>query len=373
MRPVYIWQYPDWPNFRWDKESVITPLAEVRNLQGKIIGMMQVLGFDSQNATSLDMMTQDVVKSCEIEGVLLDSERVRSSVARHLGIPTEGLPEADHYTEGVVQVMIDAVTHRNSPLTAKRLFNWHAALFPTGRSGIFNITVADWRVGDEPMQVVSGAMGHECVHYEAPHSNDVPQMMTQFLKWVENKDETLDSIIKAAIAHLWFVAIHPFDDGNGRITRTITDMLLARSDNMPHRYYSMSATICANRKSYYSALENTTVGDLDVTNWILWFIETLKQALENAIATIERTIRKSQFWQRHRAVAMNERQTRIVNMLWDGFNGKLTTSKWAKITKTSQSSALRDIQALVDCGILEVSDSGGRSTSYTLKMPKTGE
>lgn len=373
MRPVYIWQYPDWPNFRWDKESVITPLAEVRNLQGKIIGMMQVLGFDSQNATSLDMMTQDVVKSCEIEGVLLDSERVRSSVARHLGIPTEGLPEADHYTEGVVQVMIDAVTHRNSPLTAKRLFNWHAALFPTGRSGIFNITVADWRVGDEPMQVVSGAMGHERVHYEAPHSNDVSQMMTQFLKWVENKDETLDSIIKAAIAHLWFVAIHPFDDGNGRITRTITDMLLARSDNMPHRYYSMSATICANRKSYYSALEDTTVGDLDVTNWILWFIKTLKQALENAIATIERTIRKSQFWQRHRAVAMNERQTRIVNMLWDGFNGKLTTSKWAKITKTSQSSALRDIQALVDCGILEVSDSGGRSTSYTLKMPKTGE
>ena len=366
MRPIYIWQYPEWPNFEWDREAVIEPLAEARNMQGRITGMMQALGFDTQNAASLTTLTQDIVKSCEIEGVLLNSDRVRSSVARHLGIPTEGLPEADHYTEGVVQVMIDAVTHTDKPLTPERLFSWHAALFPTGISGLYKITVAEWRTGEEPMQVVSGAMGHERVHYEAPPSSEVPEMMEQLLNWINN-DKTTDPIIKAALAHLWFVSIHPFDDGNGRITRTITDMLLAKGDGMQHRYYSMSATICANRKEYYNALEKTTVGDLDVTNWILWFIGTLKEALKNSITTTERTVEKSLFWQRHRDIAMNERQTRIVNMLWDGLKGKLTSSKWAKITKTSARTAQRDIQELLEKNILEISESGGRSTNYRLK------
>lgn len=365
MRPVYIWQYPDWPHFRWDTNAILDLLTKVRNLQGRIEGMMQVLGFDSQKSTSLDIITQDVVKSCEIEGVILNSERVRSSVARHLGIPTEGLPEADHYTEGVVQLMLDAVTNANTPLSDERMFDWHAALFPTGRSGLYRITVGGWREGEEPMQVVSGAMGHERVHYEAPPSSCVPQMMKDFIAWV-NEDTGTDLVVKAAIAHLWLVAIHPFDDGNGRIARTITDMILAKADGMEHRYYSMSATICRNRKDYYSALENTTVGDVDVTEWISWFLKMLALSIEDAMSVVERTLEKSRFWQRHRDVPMNPRQTRIVNMLWEGFEGKLTTTKWAKITKTSPSTALRDIQELVNHNILTPSDSGGRSTSYAL-------
>lgn len=368
MRPIYIWQYPEWPDFRWDEREISSILSEVRNLQGQLVGMMRMIGFDMQNAASLRVMTDDVVKSCEIEGVMLDSERVRSSVARRLGLPSEGLPEPDHYTEGLVQVMLDAVLNAEKELTKDRLFDWHSALFPTGRSGAYKITVADWRQGDEPMQVVSGAMGHERVHYEAPPSAAVPKMMSDFLSWVNSKNEMLDPVIKAAIAHLWFVSIHPFDDGNGRLTRTITDMLLTRADKMPHRFYSMSATICQNRKDYYAALEHTTVGSTDITSWVKWFLQTMRLSLLDAIRTVERTIKKSQFWQEHRAVTMNERQTKMVNLLWDGFEGKLTNAKWAKITKTSSSTALRDIQELVSAGVLKVSESGGRSTNYRLAM-----
>lgn len=368
MRSVYIWQYPEWPNFSWDEREFSAILSEVRNLQGQLVGMMRMIGFDMQNAASLLVMTDDVVKSCEIEGVKLDSERVRSSVARRLGLPSEGLPEPDHYTEGLVQVMLDAVLNAEKDLTEDRLFDWHAALFPTGRSGAYKITVANWRQGDEPMQVVSGAMGHERVHYEAPPSAAVPQMMSDFLKWVNSENETLDPVIKAAIAHLWFVSIHPFDDGNGRLTRTITDMLLTRADRMPHRFYSMSATICQNRKDYYAALEHTTIGSTDITSWLKWFLQTMRLSLLDAMRTVERTVKKSQFWQEHRAVTMNERQTKMVNLLWDGFEGKLTNAKWAKITKTSSSTALRDIQELVSLGVLKVSESGGRSTNYRLAM-----
>lgn len=366
MRPLYIWQQPTWAEFTWDNDKLITLLSEVRNHEGRILGLMDGLGFGIQNATSLDVMVEDVLRSSEIEGELLNADRVRSSIARHLGIETEGLPEPDHYTEGVVQVMLDAVRNSNEPLTHKRLFNWHAALFPTGRSGMYPITVAAYRTGPEPMQVVSGAMGREKVHYEAPASEVVPAMMDEFLRWI-NGEQGIDPILKAAVAHLWFVAIHPFDDGNGRITRTITDMLLAKADGMPHRFYSMSAEILRERKGYYAALEKVTTGTTDITTWLDWFLQTLRSAILRSEKMVQRVVRKSLFWQQHRKVRMNERQVKIVNMLWDGFEGKLTTSKWAKISKTSQATALRDVSDLVEKGVLIAADAGGRSTNYLLK------
>lgn len=365
MRPYYIWQYPDWPKFRWESGTILNLLSEVRLLEGRVAGMMESLGFDIQAKTSLDVMTEDVVRSNEIEGVLLNADRVRSSVARHLGIQAEGLPEPDHYTEGVVQIMIDAVRNNSVKLTEQRLFNWHAALFPTGRSGVHPITVAGWRVGEEPMQVVSGAFGKEKVHYEAPASADVPKEMTLFLDWINNESD-VDPVLKAAVSHLWFVTVHPFDDGNGRLARTITDMLLARADGMPHRYYSMSAEILRDKKGYYNALERTTVKDVDITLWLEWFLRTLKVAIERSVVTVSRVVKKSLFWQEHRDVAMNERQVKVINRLWDGFDGKLTTSKWAKICKTSQATALRDINDLIDKGILVKGREGSKNTSYIL-------
>ena len=356
----------NWAEFTWDNEKLITLLSDVRNLEGRVLGLMSGLGFSVQNTTSLDVMVEDVLRSSEIEGELLNADRVRSSIARHLGIPTEGLPEPDHYTEGVVQVMLDAVRNSNEPLTHERLFNWHAALFPTGRSGMYPITVAAYRKGAEPMQVVSGAMGREKVHYEAPASEAVPAMMDEFMTWINGKQE-IDPILKAGVAHLWFVAIHPFDDGNGRLTRTITDMLLAKADGMPHRFYSMSAEILRERKGYYAALEKTTTGTMDITLWLEWFLQTLRSAILRSETTVQRVVKKSLFWQQHREVAMNERQSKVVNMLWDGFEGKLTSSKWAKITKTSQPTAQRDISDLVQKGVLVVSGEGGRSTNYLLK------
>ena len=367
MRAIYIWQQLSCPKFTWDNSRLITLLSDVRNLEGRVYGLMNGLGLELQNRTSLDVMTQDVLRSCEIEGELLNPDRVRSSIARHLGVEVEGLPEPDHYTDGVVQVMLDAVRNRGEALTHERLFNWHAALFPTGRSGMYPITVASYRVGTEPMQVVSGAMGKERVHYEAPSSQLVLDMMNDLLQWINN-EENIDPILKAAVAHLWFVAIHPFDDGNGRLTRTITDMLLARADGMSHRFYSMSAEILRERKSYYEVLEKTTTGDVDITLWLEWFLLTLRSAILRSEATIKRVVKKSMFWQENRDVAMNERQVKVVNKLWDGFEGKLTTSTWAKMTKTSQATALRDITDLIDKGILYASDEGGRSMHYLLKV-----
>lgn len=366
MKPVYIWQYSEWPHFTWDDTLIQPQLAEVRFKQGNLTGMMKALGLDVQNASSLETITMDIVKSCEIEGVILNSERVRSSVAKHLGVETEGLPEPDHYTEGIVDVMIDAVRNANLPLTAERLFGWHAALFPTGRSGQYKITVGDWRQGEEPMQVISGAFGHEVVHYEAPPSSVVPEMMADFLAWVEQSNPLLDPILKAAIAHLWFVAIHPFDDGNGRLTRTITDMLICRADGLPHRYYSVSNTICKLKKEYYAALENTTVGNTDITLWLQWFVKIIDTAISDALNTTERIIRKSQFWQHCRNLPLNERQIKMVNMVWNGFEGNLTNAKWAKITKTSSSTALRDITELISYGLLVPAEGAGRKTSYLL-------
>ena len=367
MRSIYIWQYPEWPSFTWNDSRLIALLSEVRNLEGKIQGMMGGLGFDVQSMTALNVMTEDVLRSNEIEGVILNSDKVRSSIARHLGIDTAGLPQPDHYTEGVVQIMMDAVTNCNKPLTPERLFNWHAALFPTGRSGMYPITVGAYRTGGEPMQIVSGAMGKEKVHYEAPPSDVVPDMMTDFLTWINSDNTVIDPVLKAAVAHLWFVAIHPFDDGNGRLTRTITYMQLAKADGFPLRFYSMSAEILREKKAYYKILEHTTSNSTDITEWLEWFLNTMKSSILRAKETVKRVVCKSSFWQRHREIPMNERQVRVVNMLWDGFTGKLTSSKWAKITKTSQATALRDITDLIEKGILTAAADGGRSSNYLLK------
>ena len=367
MRPIYIWQYPEWPSFTWNDSRLIALLSEVRNLEGKIQGMMGGLGFDVQSMTALNVMTEDVLRSNEIEGVILNSDKVRSSIARHLGIDTAGLPQPDHYTEGVVQIMMDAVTNCNKPLTPERLFNWHAALFPTGRSGMYPITVGAYRTGGEPMQIVSGAMGKEKVHYEAPPSDVVPDMMTDFLTWINSDNTVIDPVLKAAVAHLWFVAIHPFDDGNGRLTRTITDMQLAKADGFHLRFYSMSAEILREKKTYYEILEHTTGNSTDITEWLEWFLNTMKSSILRAEETVKRVVSKSSFWQRHREIPMNERQVKVVNMIWDGFTGKLTSSKWAKITKTSQATALRDITDLIEKGILIAAADGGRSSNYLLK------
>lgn len=367
MTAIYIWQQEDWPRFRWDDARLSYQLGRVRSLQGKLVGKMSALGFDLKNSAMLDALTADVTKSSEIEGEILDAAQVRSSVARHLGIEIEGLPQADRYVDGVVQVMIDATQNYRQPLTAERLFDWHAALFPTGRSGVHRITVADWRQGSEPMQVVSGAMGKEKIHYQAPASEDVARQMSAFLTWA-NHHQKIDAVLKAAIAHLWFVTIHPFDDGNGRISRTITDLFLARADEMPHRFYSMSSEIRKQRKAYYAILEKTQKGGLDITDWMEWFLHCLEAALLDTEKSIGRILQKAAFWDKHRSVSMNERQTKMVNLLWDGFDGKLTTSKWAKITKCSADTALRDIQDLIAKHVLRKTDEGGRSTNYELDV-----
>lgn len=364
--PVWIWQYDQWPHFCWNDSNIISLLARVRQQQGQLLGFMSSLGFDTQSHNALEVMTEDVLRNAEIEGMLLNPDHVRSSVARHLGLDTAGMPEADHYTEGVVQVLMDAVQHAHAPLTEERLFNWHAALFPTGRSGITAITVAAWRQGADPMQVVSGAIGKEQVHYEAPPSERLPQEMEQFLRWV-NSEESIDPVLKAAIAHLWFVNIHPFDDGNGRLTRTITDMLLARADGSSQRFYSMSAAILRNKKGYYEILEYIGKHGMDITPWLIWFLETMEDAITTAQTRVRRVVQKTLFWQKHVATPLNERQVKIINRLWDGLEGKLNTSKWAKMTHTSSATALRDIQDLVQKGILRDSGEGGRNTNYVLQ------
>lgn len=363
--PVWIWQYQQWPHFCWNNDSLLNLLAHVHELQGRLLGKMSVMGFEAQSASSLDTMTEDVLRNAEIEGVILNAANVRSSVARHLGIDTAGLPHPDHYTEGVVQVLMDAVRNHNNPLTEERLFSWHAALFPTGRSGMMPIIVGDYRTATEPMQVVSGAMGKEQVHYEAPPSEVVQTEMNKFIEWL-NVVDSLDPLLKAGVAHLWFVNIHPFDDGNGRLARTITDMLLARADGTEQRYYSMSAAIQKNKNNYYDTLEYTGKHGLDITPWLIWFLQTLQEAIEAALAKTDKIVQKMLFWQKHRDMVLNERQIKIINRLWDGFEGKLSTGKWAKMNNTSQATALRDIQDLVEKGILRKTDEAGRSTNYEL-------
>lgn len=361
---IYIWQKPEWPDFKWDTEAIFEPMCRLSRLHGQLIGRMSMLGFDDRGSSVVSAMADDLISSSEIEGVKLNPRSVRSSIARRLGIEDNGLLIEDHYVEGLVDVMMDATRGCREHLTAQRLFGWHAALFPLGRSGMHTITVADWRKGEEPMQVVSGAFGHEKVHYQAPQSSAVPAEMTRFLDWCNTADES--PFIMAAVAHLWFVTIHPFDDGNGRISRTIADMFLARLDEDLSRYYSMSAEINRNKKAYYETLERTQKGDLDITPWLLWFFSCLEEAINRASETIERTIFKTKYWNRFRDVSINERQRKIINRLWDGFQGKLTTSKWAKMCSCSQDTALRDINDLISKGMLRDSGDRGRSANYLL-------
>lgn len=366
-RPIrhnaYIWQRKDWPQFRWDSERLLEPLSRLSQLHGLLNGRMSMLGFDEKSSSVLSAMTEELINSSDIEGVQLNPNSVRSSIARRLGMENYGLLVEDHYVEGLVDVMLDAVHKCQEPLTEERLFGWHAALFPTGRSGMHRITVADWRKGDEPMQVVSGAFGHEKVHYEAPPSDAVPTEMARLIEWCNTTQAS--PFIMAAIAHLWFVTVHPFDDGNGRISRTLADMYLAILDEDSDRYYSMSAEINRNKKEYYEVLELTQKGNLDITEWLLWFFRCLENAIVRASSIIDRTLQKAQYWEVFRNVDINERQRKVINRLWDGFDGKLTSSKWAKICKCSQDTALRDINDLISKGMLQ-SREAGRNTHYYL-------
>ncbi len=364
---IYIHQHKDWPNFTWNNEILLHSLGEVRNMQGKLVGRMEALGFELRNEANLDTLTLDILKSTEIEGEFLNPEQVRSSIARRLGMEIAGSTESDRNVDGMVDMMIDATQQCQKSLTTERLFDWHSALFPTGRSGMHKITVAQWRNDlTGPMQVVSGAMGKEKVHFQAPESLLIEREMDKFINWFNNVDR-IDSVIKAAITHLWFVTIHPFDDGNGRITRALTDMLLARSDKSTQRFYSMSAQIRIERKEYYNILEVTQRGNLDITKWLLWFLNCLMDALKSTESVLAKVIVKAEFWNKHSKTIINERQKLLLIRLLDGFDGKLTTSKWAKIAKSSSDTALRDIQDLINKNILLKENAGGRSTNYELK------
>lgn len=359
---MYIHEQKEWPKFIWDSEAISAKLGAVRHRQGRILGQMQGLGFRLREETMLKALTMDVIKSSEIEGEVLNPEQVRSSIARRLGIAIAGTVPAERNVEGIVEMMLDATQKYHQPLTAERLYDWHAALFPTGRSGMYKIKVAAWR--DGAMQVTSGPMGKETVHFDAPHAERVPTEMKVFLQWMEAEQE-LDPVLKAALAHLWFVTIHPFDDGNGRIARAIADLQLARADESPQRFYSMSAQIQAERNTYYDILESTQKGDMDVTPWLTWFLDCLMRSMEQTDETIAKTLARAKFWEAHRNTDLNARQQKILGLLLDDFFGKLQVSKYAKINKTSPDTALRDIQDLVKKGILE-QEGSGRSTSYTL-------
>lgn len=360
---MYIHELKDWPNFRWNQERVLELLTHLRYQQGRIIGGMETIGFHLREETTLQTLTQDIIKSSEIEGEILDQSLVRSSVARHLGMDDAGLDVVDRNVEGVVEMMLDATQSFDKPLTKERLLNWHGSLFPFGRSGFKKIQVKEWRKGS--VQVVSGHLGKETVHFEGPPAERVDNEMQTFLYWL-NHETHIDLVLKAALAHLWFVTIHPFDDGNGRIGRAIADLLLARSEKSPQRFYSLSSQIQRERKSYYFILEKTQKGELDITNWIEWFIGCLGRAINEALLTLGVIEYKAHFWETLAETSINERQRKIINLLLEGFVGKLTSSKWAKITKCSQDTAYRDILDLIEKGILAKNSEGGRSTSYSL-------
>ena len=359
----YIYQHENWSDFSWQDKVINAVFGEVRLMQGKIIGQMNALGFSAKEEATLTALTLDVVKSSEIEGELLNYEQVRSSIARRLGINTAGLVPSSRHIEGIVEMMLDATQQYSLPLTEERLCGWHAALFPTGYSGPYKIEVGRYRTGE--MLVVSGAMGKEKVHYEAVKPEHVKVEMDKFLNWF-NDDHSLDPVLKAAIAHFWFIIIHPFDDGNGRIGRAITDMLLACAENSPERFYSMSNQILIERKQYYKILQKVQHSKGDITEWLDWFLQCLKKAILATESTTQKIMHKAEFWKLHEHTAINERQRLVLNKLFEGFEGKLQTSKWAKIAKTSTDTALRDIKDLVEKGILRQTNEGGRNASYEL-------
>jgi Fic family protein len=360
----YIYQNKNWTDFSWEHASVSAALGEVRLLQGKILGQIHSLGFSSKEEKKLEILTLDVLKSSEIEGEKLNYEQVRSSIARRLGINTAGLVSSPRNVDGVVEMMLDATQDFKKTLTEERLFGWHAALFPTGYSGMYKIEVAQYR--SEEMQVVSGAMGKERVHYEAIPAKNVKVEMDKFLLWLNDDNVLIDSVLKSAIAHFWFIIIHPFDDGNGRIARAISDMLLAQSENSSERFYSLSNQIQKEKNIYYETLKTVQYSDGDITKWLIWFLNCLKHALFETEESMQNIVHKAEFWEKHKETPVNERQRLMINKLFDDFFGKLTSSRWAKITKCSTDTALRDIKDLIEKGILQQEGEGGRSANYTL-------
>jgi Fic family protein len=363
---MYIYENKCWPKFKWDSEILLPRLSAARNYQGKIVGKMGALGFELKNQANFEILTLDVLKSNEIEGELLDREQVRSSLARRLGIKMSGLMDSDRYVDGVVDMMLDATGNYYKRLDKKRLFSWHSGLFPTGYSGFHKIIVANWRDDSNgPMQVISGAVGKEKVHFQAPSARNLENEMSVFFNWI-NGEQNIDPVLKAGIAHLWFVTLHPFEDGNGRIARAIADMILARSDEQPYRFYSMSTQIRKERKEYYEILEKTQKGTIDITGWLKWFLNCLLNSLEASEVILKKVIFKHNFLLDNNSKISNERQRKMLYMLLDGFDGKLTTSKWSKICKCSQDTALRDIQDLINNNVLYKLPDGGRSTGYAI-------
>jgi len=366
----YIHDQTGWPHFFWDTPKVLPLLASVRHSQGRLIGKMSALGFRQQVEASLSNLTAEILKSNAIEGNFLSAEEVRSSVARRLGLDVAGLPQASRDVEGVVEMMLDATRNFRKPLTEDRLFGWHACLFPSARSGTRSIVPGAWRTpASGPMQVVSGPIGKERIHFEAPAAERLPAEMEAFLQWFSANGE--DPVMQAAIAHFWFVTIHPFQDGNGRIARAVAEMALARADGLPERFYSMSSRIEAERQDYYSVLEKCQKGRLDITAWIVWFLGCLGRTLDEAEKNIEAALKRAEFRDRLRHLELNARQTKVLDRLIEDFSGKLTSSKYAKIAKCSADTALRDIKQLLDSGLLEKDEAGGRSTAYFLKENPT--
>lgn len=363
---MYIYNNQDWPIFKWNSDKLLPLLSYVRNKQGKLIGKMVSLGFELRNEANLEILTQEIIKSTEIEGEVLNKEQVRSSIARRLGLEISGLVYSDRNVDGIVDLMIDATKNFDQELNKERLFSWHASLFPTGKSGMYKIITGNWRNDSTgPMQVVSGVIGKEKLHYQAPPAVQLENEMRIFFDWF-NLEQNIDLVLKSAIAHLWFVTLHPFEDGNGRISRALSDMLLARSDEQSYRFYSMSAQIRKERNSYYDILEKTQKSGLDITNWLEWFLNCLLHSILNSEKLLEKIINKHLFWLKNTKVNINDRQRKILNMLLDDFEGVLNTTKWAKIVKCSQDTALRDIQDLTEKGILTIGEKRGRSTNYEL-------
>lgn len=363
---TYIYEKSNWPNFTWDSEALSPKLSALRYREGELLGRMKSLGFELRTEASLNTLTNDVVKSSAIEGENLNPDEVRSSIARRLGIETGGLVPTGRDVEGVVEMMLNATQQHDQELIAERLYAWHAALFPTGRSGMRLITVGAWRTPDAgPMQVVSGPIGREKVHFEAPGAERLDTEMTQFLNWF-NATSAIDPVLKAGIAHFWFVTIHPFEDGNGRIARAIADMSLARADASKERFYSMSSQIELERKSYYKYLEHQQRGDLDVTEWLAWFLDCLDRAIKSAKDTLASVLYKAKLWEKVNQQPVNDRQQLIINRMLNGFKGHMNSSKYAKLAKCSTDTALRNIQELLGRGILIKNPGGGRSTSYRL-------
>ncbi|MBI1206833.1 MAG: DUF4172 domain-containing protein [Azospirillum sp.] len=365
---AFIWELPQWPELRWDEKRVAQPLVLVRHQQGRLLGRMEGLGFSLREEAVLKTLTQDVVKTSEIEGETLDPEQVRSSLARRLGIDIGALTPADRNVDGIVEIMLDATRNYAQPVTEERLLGWHAALFPSGRSGMTRTRIGAWRDDTSgPMQVVPGPIGRERIHYTAPPAGRLPIEMQRLLAWLD-APAAIDPVLKAALAHLWFVTLHPFDDRNGRIARALADLALARSEQSAQRFYSLSAQIRAERNAYYDVLERTQKGDGDITAWMLWFLDCLNGAIDGAQSTLAAVLQKAKFWDANAGASLNERQVKVLNRMLDGLEGKLTSSKWAKLAKCSQDTANRDIAALLKAGILRKGEGGGRSTYYELVL-----